>query len=246
MRMMLATALFALVGCGSGTPSGSRLMGDSNHVFLAVFGGNSSCKVDDDGVRGPRGMDMFVPFTELSDRLTTENHWNVSWLITCHNSDASVKWVSSDAPTTMQSMTIAEVAPKIQALVQENAPGHVFLAGHSYGGWLSLKTGLAVTQDVRIEGLFSIDPISRPNCTFSNPAECTQFPSDVTPAQRLQLKDRTDVWTNFYQTQTSFLHSSPATEADENVRVATGHTGIDTHSDVWAPISNRIARALAY
>ncbi len=244
MRILIALALFALVGCGSGNPSASRLMDSSDSVLLVVFGGNSSCKPDEDGVRSPRGMDMYEPFRLLSEKLTNDNGWNVTWLLTCHNSDAAVKWVSSDAPNQMQSMTIAQVAPKIQDLVAVNAPGHVYLAGHSYGGWLALKAGLALPEDVNVEGLFSIDPISRPNCTFANPAQCTQFPSDVTPAERLILKERTDTWVNFYETQTSFLHSSPTAEADENLQVATTHTGIDSHTNVWTRLTARIAQAL--
>lgn len=244
MRILMALALVALVGCGSGNPSASRLMQSSDSVFLVVFGGNSSCKPDADGLVSPRGMDMFDPFRRLSDQLTNDNGWAVTWLLTCHNADAAVKWMSSDAPARMQSMTIAQVAPKIQELVAANEPGHVYLAGHSYGGWLALKTGIALAEDVRIEGLFSIDAISRPNCTFANPAECTQFPSDVTREHRRALAERTDTWVNYYETQTSFLHSSPAEEADDNVLVPTSHTGIDTHANVWTSLTSRIARAL--
>lgn len=244
MRIVMALALLASVGCGSGNPSASRLLGDSESVLMVVFGGNQSCKVGDDGVRGPRGMDMFVPFRALNDRLTNDNGWHVTWLVTCHNSDAAVKWVSSDTPAEIQSMTIAEVAPKIEALAEANSPGHVYVAGHSYGGWLALKAGLALSDDVALEGLFTIDAISRPNCTLTNPGQCTRFPSDVTTADRARLKDRTDLWSNFYQTQTGFLHSSPAEEADENLLVATSHTGIDTHESVWAKLSARIADSL--
>lgn len=246
MRIVTAFALLALVGCGSGNPSGSRLMGSSESVLMVVFGGNQSCKVGDDGLRGPRGMDMFAPFRVLNDRLTNDNGWNVTWMATCHNSDAAVQWVSSDTPNQIQTMTIAQVAPKIEALAEANSPGHVYIAGHSYGGWLALKAGLALSQDVAIEGLFTIDAISRPNCTLTSPAQCTRFPSDVTTAERGRLKERTDVWANFYQTQTGFLHSSPAAEADENLQVATSHTGIDTHDNVWTKLTGRIAQALVY
>ncbi len=244
MRTLVALALFAVVGCGSGNPGGSRLMDSSDSVFLAVFGGNQSCKVDDAGIRSPRGMDMYEPFRVLSEKLTIDHGWNVTWLLTCHDSDAAVKWVSSNAPEQMQSMTIAQVAPKIQDLVAANAPAQVYLAGHSYGGWLALKAGLALDEEVNVEGLFTIDAISRPNCSFANPAQCTQFPSDVTPAQRLTLKERTDTWVNFYETQTSFLHSSPAAEADENLQIATTHTAIDSHVSVWNRLTARITQAL--
>lgn len=242
MRVILSLMLaVVVVGCGA-NPSASRLMDvQSDSVFLAVFGGNASCKPDQNGQRSPLGMDMYRPFVALSDRLTTDNGWHLSWILTCHNSDASVHYVTSDDPEAMRTMPIPEVAPFVESFTTANSPGHVFIGGHSYGGWLALKVALALPDDLNIEGLFSIDAISRKNCTFANPAECTQAPTDITRDQRRTLSDRTAHWINFFENQTFYLHSSPISEADENLKVATSHTGIDTHANVWTKVTNVVA-----
>ncbi len=244
MRVILSLLLCAtVVGCGQNSSTSRLKDAQSDSVFLAVFGGNASCKPDDTGEDTPLGMDMYAPFRILDDHLTNDNGWNVTWLLTCHNSDDVVFYVTSDEPTTMREMSIPQVVPLIENLTGTNHSGHVFLAGHSYGGWLALKAGLALADDVKVEGLFSIDPISRPNCTFANPAECTQAPSDITHAQRLMLSERTDHWLNFYENQTFYLHSGPMPEADENIQVATGHTGMDTHTNVWTRLTTFVARS---
>jgi pimeloyl-ACP methyl ester carboxylesterase len=243
MRVILSTlVVWALVGCGT-SPSGSSLKGTVNRVMVVLLGGNASCKPDSRGQRSPLGQDMYAPFRNLHDRMANENGWGVDWLLTCHNSDAAVKYVTSEAPTQILSMNLEDVAPKISEMVAANESDRLYVAGHSYGGWLALKAGLALPEDVKLDGLFTIDPISRPLCSFDNPAECNRAPRDITRDQRLFLSDRTDHWTNYWEDQTWYLHSGPMEEADENIKVATGHTGIDTHATVWTHLAGMVAGA---
>lgn len=243
MRAFSGLALCVLlVGCGSGNSGSSLLSRAADGVMLVVLGGNTSCKTDAQGTQGPRGMDMYEPFQALSDRLARDGGADVSYFLACHNSDAAVHYVTSDDPDRMQTVTIAQFPSKLEQLGQNHEASQVYVAGHSYGGWLAMKAGLVLADEFEVTGLYTIDPISRENCSFSRPSGCTQAPSDITTAQRNMLSDRTEHWLNFYQTQTFYLHSSAMSQADANLLVQTSHTGIDTHPNVWARVTDEIER----
>ncbi len=243
-RMILVASSLALAACGRGQSLSSTSASTTPRVLLVVLGGNQSCKPDTNDRNSPLGMDMYLPFKELADSLGSGGSNDVSFFISCHNSDSTVHYVTSDAPDTMFNTDLAQYAGKLDGLITERQPTRVYVAGHSYGGWLAMKTGLALPTDVKIDGLFTIDAISRPNCTILHPSGCTQAPADIGIADRATLAQRTNHWLNFFQTETGFLHSSPIDQADENHQEPAPHTGIDTYPDVWSRITAEISSSM--
>lgn len=97
----------------------------------------------------------------------------------------------------------------------------VYLVGHSYGGWTSLRLGVHLSQlGQRLTGIALLDPISPSQCPanvhffgtafFMKPLEgCSLAPRDITNAEMQLLADSTDWQINFYQTRYKQLHSAP-------------------------------------
>lgn len=243
MRSLPIAILALLASCGPAPTRAALESVPTPRVLVAVLGGNSSCKRDASGQSSPLGMDMYAPFAAMAERLGRDNGFVVDWLVSCHESDAAVHYVSSTAPDSRLTMTIAQVPDKLATLQRAGEPRPMVLAGHSYGGWLVMKTGLALPADVPTAAFVTIDPISRETCSITRPSGCTQAPTDVTGPQRAQLRGRVRAWHNFYQTRTGLLHSSAIPEASGNDQLDQPHTGIDTDPAVWRKIEDLALQA---
>lgn len=112
-------------------------------------------------------------------------------------------------------------------------PTHVYLIGHSHGGWLMLNTAKLWRGEADLRRLFTIDAISYQRCTqtylifnrlmkglsiaqLTKDPECTRFPSDIAPYAPLIRKKISGLWTNFYQTKFWVVHSLGSPSADSN------------------------------
>ncbi len=149
-------------------------------------------------------------------------------------------------------------------------PTHVYLIGHSHGGWLMLKTAQVWQHRADLRRLFTIDPISYQRCTQSylifnrlikglslstltKDKECTRFPSDIEPHAAAIRKNISEMWTNFYQNQFLFVHSDRSTAADSNRQLSYNdlkgldfaHKAIIDDRKVWQAISLQISGDLA-
>lgn len=199
--------------------------------LLVGMGGNASCNAED----SPEGMGMFDSFIALRDQLATDTDQTIPYFVTCYNSGASKLFyqISQEEGLT-RTGTMEKVIQDLLSLIDKTTDVRVILTGHSYGGWLALKTTLALAEKgVHNFGLFTVDAISRLNCTWENPANCTSAPNDITSAEYDKIAITSEHWANFYQTQTFFLHSSAISQAGQNTKIATTHSQIDSHTTVW-------------
>lgn len=206
---------------------------------MALMGGRGSCGQDAQGNQSPFAMSNYPQFRSMIDSLISRGTV-VNFLVSCYQGSNVIKQITSDAPASIVSGDIETTKRKVASMVAALLPAQTFLMGHSYGGWLAMKTALALGQGAAVAGLFTIDPISPVTCTFTRPEGCTAAPSDVTGAQRDLLAAQTGNWTNFYQTSTFYLHSSVINQADENQHIDAEHTAIDTDRQVWNTIGAEI------
>jgi pimeloyl-ACP methyl ester carboxylesterase len=231
----------AATGCGSGTDLSQGTSVARPSVLLAVLGGNTSCGRDGNVGSSPYGQDMWRPLEQLQTTLT-EDGFRVDYFVSCHNSDSALHYATSEAPRQVQTVAYAQTPVLIDALRESTGAERVYVAGHSYGGWLAMKTTLALESD--IDGLVTIDPISRVNCTFTFPFGCTTSPTDIAEDDRELLAERTNSWENFYQTRTGYLHATPIAQADANTELMVGHTQIESEVAVWSTFARQVRTLL--
>jgi pimeloyl-ACP methyl ester carboxylesterase len=227
----------ALTACGNDDASDTSGIGKEERVLLVVMGGNTSCARDADGRNSPRGMSMYEPFTQLVSDLEGQGRV-VDYLLTCHTSSATVQAFGSDDPDTLLQLDRAAFQAKLAQLKVREADSKVYMAGHSYGGWLAMKTALEL--DIRYDGMFTIDPISRETCTFTRPFGCTSAPGDINTSMRELIRQRSGTWANYYQTRTGYLRSSAIAQAHENAELEYSHVDIDTAPEVWSRLTESV------
>jgi pimeloyl-ACP methyl ester carboxylesterase len=212
-------------------------------AMMVVMGGFNSCHTDASGKPSPWGMPMFQAAEKAASQAHQANpDLTVSWFISCHTTDDIAWFITSEHPT-VRAANLADVPAWIEDLKRQTASSTIHALGHSYGGWLSMKALLALAEEDSLNSLFTVDPISRVDCSFTQPQGCLSAPRDITAPQRQILSKRTGTWKNFFQTQTSYLHSSAIPEADANLELATTHTRMDTDATVWRFFGNDLARS---
>lgn len=140
------------------------------------------------------------------------------------------------------------------------------LIGQSHGGWTAMKAVLHMKRPVEV--LTTSDPISVENCHaaafsastvghtvlgFEPWPGCTEAPQDL-KADFKKIAAKTGQWNNFYQTETTFLHSGKIREADFNKRLTfqgwslnpfRGHAWTEGDSRVWGKLMQSVKSALA-
>jgi len=233
-----ATVLISLgffTACGMQTSS--SLMGgkDPSPLFVAM-GGNTSCKDADDRYN-PRLIGLFRPMSTLIEKLKSELNIPSQTIVSCYDDSATVFYNIEGSNEVLEG-TPEEFAQSIHDFMGENSA--IMLIGHSYGGWLTMKTAVALSQTEQLSGVFTVDPISRRDCSFSNPSGCTSAPRDFSAAELDGIKNASNIWSNYWQNQTFYLHSSPIAQADNNVKIATSHSNIDVHQATWQNIEQGV------
>jgi pimeloyl-ACP methyl ester carboxylesterase len=187
----------------------------------------------------------------------------VQWVLTCFPGSSDFLHVFDEIEQ-LQGIGMARshtMRPeKLAAFLQKRFPRttRITWVGHSWGGWLALKTTLALAAlpagtRPTVALLGTIDPISGAECRPKRMAEtlweyifghltprpeCTRAPQDLA-----KWEGR---WLNFYQTQARHLHSGPAGARDEFRVVIPGypestdsfgpHLEIDSRPEVWDQI----------
>ncbi len=143
----------------------------------------------------------------------------------------------------------------VRHYVEASSPSHIYLTGHSYGGWTALQLGVRLIADGRaLAGTMLIDPISPFQCsanvlTFSvlsfakAPEGCLKAPRDMLHRDMEDLARNSGWQLNIYQTQLSFLHSGPMTYGGwQNQQIQSFshytpfgdvHTALATDPRVW-------------
>lgn len=239
--LSLSSALLTLVGCGAQEPSETAGSDDSEGLLLVLLGGNASCIEDADGQPSPEWMDMQGPFRDLAKHASDNQGRGprrVSMLSTCHQLDSLLHWTTSDRHDDPSIADLQRTGEIIESFRVSTQSRHVILIGHSYGGWLAMKLASAA-EIMGLEGLFTIDPISRVHCSVSRPLGCTAAPQDFDSDARDRIAQVSGRWINFWQNRTLYLHSSIIPEANANQQIDAGHTAIDNHAAVWSTITKQ-------
>ena len=99
-------------------------------------------------------------------------------------------------------------------------PDHIYLAGHSYGGWTAMHLGVHLAKTGHnVSGITTFDPISPFQCpagilsssfvvSAQAPAGCLMAPRDLVEADMDLLRQENGLLVNFYQTTFTRLHAS--------------------------------------
>lgn len=247
-QAVVSIGLLAMTGCGQQAQNSLPSSVPQVKPMFVLMGGYTTCDERRDGssdsqtvVENPAAAPdpnrvLELPrFRELLAK--APNYFGVTpeYVVSCYSAqDNSIYFLTSRAPNEIRSSERPEFIETIENMMTTGAP--IYLIGHSHGGWLSIKTANDLAQNHRLKALFSIDPISRTGCTTSIFSNCTSAPRDISTQERQFIKSKTEKWQNFYQTETSYLHSSPIDQATINLKVTAPHTEIQLTDIVWQSI----------
>jgi hypothetical protein len=213
-----------------------------NKPLVIAMSGFSTCRSNDsyhNGKPGPLGGQMFRKVEEFSNHIREAFGVEPVVLSSCFTKGANLIVSSSENPNSVSSPSDEDYLNSLRDVMTQFS--NVYVVGHSYGGWLGMK--LLETYDGdhdKVEFLYSIDPISRKLCFFTNPKECVTSPKDILDPERRHINEVTKLWVNPWQLETRFLHSSIIPEADENPRLEIDHFDLDTSDIIWSDMKSRI------
>jgi len=122
---------------------------------------------------------------------------------------------------------IDAAAYRINEVINETENHVLYLVGHSWGGWLSMKLSTLLPPDINIAALVTIDPISPLDCWPNQYIrlgrgyikDCKQAPRDIGYDEQQLILDRVGgEWMHYYQRQFYFAMSGPIEALETDVR----------------------------
>jgi len=241
LHVLVALAGFSMGGWAAGP----------DKALFVILGGYNSCENSSRSDLPPLGIGMAPGFSKVLKTAQTKNRARTfQYIIGCLEdspppSGEGLFVHSRDAKKLLYGDT-KQILKEVEAIAKAEPGTAVFVAGHSYGGWMSMYLASQFSKDVNLQGLFTLDPIS-PAC---GPAEvvfgddaCHQAPRDL---DNKKIKAKTAAWVNFYQTDDSWLTSSSIGEAENHhVNSSWGpHGDLDSDSKVWKRVEDVVLKAL--
>lgn len=244
LTQLLTMVLFA--GCGASHQFTSTKNADQPpRPLLVAMAGRSTC--DDSGVEGapagPAGSKVYKKALIAAVKLEQVFGVKPSIITTCFTGNSELMESASASQWVVTTPTDDEFFADAQAQMTEAT--HVFVIGHSYGGWLAMKlvdahSSLDSSRDTdSVKALFTIDPISKNLCSFTSPRGCFSAPEDFDTAARGRIKDTTGIWVNPWQDTTVYLHSSAITQADRNPKFDLAHNSIPESEVIWSDFAEQ-------
>lgn len=242
--IILGSSLFA---CGpmngrSSIVSTSLNLPEIRPLIVGMSGYSTCTESSDyhDGELGPLGAQLFRQVEPIMAQITEKLNVAPALLASCFTDDRELITSSSLDGWKVNNPSDQDYLTSIQQQMEFFT--HVFVVGHSYGGWLSMKL-VESYQGVadKIKTLHTIDPISKELCYFDNVSECLSAPRDIKEPAREHIKANTETWVNAWQDVTFFLHSSPIPEADQNPQYEVEHWDIDNNEELWEDINRQVA-----
>jgi hypothetical protein len=189
-------------------------------------------------------MDLIEMFDAAKSAVATiEGIQEPAYLISCYGFDPeSISYVLSSNPEKVRFSKVANMEADFAKLLKDTANPIVFAVGHSYGAYTALKMISTSTNETKISGLVTLDAISKVGCTPANalpavleygpaPKECLEAPSDITEEEQKNILAKSPTWLNFYQTDSTILHSGEFSYA-KNFKMHYEGTKIKPHMDV--------------
>lgn len=251
-RLFVVFNILATLLCGCGPMSGQKAI-TSGYIrlpeirpLIVGMSGYSTCTESrdyHDGELGPLGAQLFRKIEPMVEQITDKLNVAPAVLASCFTDNRDLIASSSMDGWKVEDMRDEDYLQKLNQ--QMDFFTHVFVVGHSYGGWLSMKL-VESYQGVadKIKTLHTIDPISKELCYFDNVSECLSAPRDIKKPAREHINASTAIWVNAWQDVTFFLHSSPIAEADQNPKYDVEHWDIDNNDELWDEIHRQVATSL--
>lgn len=234
--------------------------------IIVMIGGFNSCpsRLWGDIHQGNMG----IASRRLLSMVTTNNEVaDTEYVVSCFlRSNQDVRFVSSydEGEREYYGHKDALIA-EVTTLASRHPNHRVYIAGHSYGGWLAMYLAEHLPAWVNISLMMTLDPISTVNCrptTFIrsylsstwrvNPAQgCTESPTDLST---IGIGNRVRNWLNYYQVTYSILHSGYIAQAKGNAMLSfdttyflgyKAHVSMEEDDRVWTPFHKEVALDLA-
>lgn len=220
-------------------------------ILMVTLGGYNSCSKSTRSDLPPLGTGLYPRSDKMSQAVSTKSRGlKILWIAACLEGDAPPdgegQYVHYDQPKHLSYGDARKIRNEIEAVAKAEPGIPVFIAGHSYGGWMSMYLAEELNASVKIAGLFTVDPIG-PACGpagvfFGDPA-CHSAPDDF---DNKAILKRVGTWVNFYQTADSWLTSSAIAEAENHEVIQTWgpHGDIDSDPGVWKRIQQAVEKAV--
>lgn len=206
--------------------------------FFVVMGGYKSCQHPFDAP-GPIDLSLFTAFHALRVEMRQQTGYDIPYVMSCYeDKNPVVRFTTSAAPGQVITAEESDLASVIKPLVNPGTP--VVFIGHSYGGWLAMKTIAAMGMQQRVATLFTLDPISANECSRPFMPGCRRAPTDFGAEQLEMIAASTGEWINMYQRITPYLMSDKIPYADVNECRFLKHGQMDTDPKVWAVIRGKL------
>jgi len=196
--------------------------GPGQRVY-ALLGGYLSCKNDKNNAVTLEGSRMALILSDLMAELKSAGKEDPVSLVSCYSWDATnITYILSSDPTKTVTSTVDEMIATFNSLLAGTKKPNLYMVGHSYGGWTSMKIATNLKANSKISALITVDPISKQNCTpntiinyvNSQPdSRCKEPPADFVSERIDEIASRTNLWLNVYQTDFEALHSGPISAA---------------------------------
>jgi hypothetical protein len=241
--------ILTLAACGPN--DGSRLSGMAPKPDLYIgMSGFGTCKAKTYfGHRTPLTMKLFSPFKDLLDLSKNPKEYVAG----CHDLlTGQWRYINSKDQKIIHGSR-QELLDELKEAIQESNSDRQFLVGYSHGADL-IMDALTDSYKGTDRFLFTIDPISSAcnsktiaNLKLSPNINCTQAPASTDHSL-----GPLDYWANFYQTKSSYLHSSKVEDAHENFQIPMetynylsprAHMDMDTHPGIWKLINQFVKKA---
>ncbi len=214
-------------------------------AFFVVSGGSASCKVDTNR-RFPS------PFTTLISKrfrqmlAKSRGSVRIKFVLTCFTLPATspIFFSGSDHQNQIFSGNLSQLRSLVDSyLVGLGAP-QVYFIGHSWGGWLGMNLAHSLSlypgPPASLRLIATLDPISKIHCRWLHRGECDRAPTDISQIQQQRIAALSNLWLNFFQTQSHLIHSGPVTFASQNYQVSAPHPDMNTHEGIWKILEEHI------
>ncbi len=242
--LMQMVGFLLLPGCGTAPDYSNTQAADRDRKLLSVvMGGNGSCGTAQGRNNSPLAISMYPRFAALRDMVQNSTGMRTEhFVLSCFTLAGKLFLTTSDDTQHITAASPGDVEAQVTALYQREAPAHLLIVGHSYGGWLAMQTAKLLDGSISVGTFATIDAISPVKCSINNLRGCLSAPTDISPAEYAAIGSRAPRWLNFYGTKTPFLHSSAIAMAMENTPLSSEHTDIDNRQDVWDRVQQEVLR----
>jgi hypothetical protein len=224
-----------LTNCSFESSSLSTSESGSSRILVVLNSGRDTCELTPSGDFSPLHSQFYKAYLQSKGYIQgVRSHYTIEEVLSCYTANGRI-WFLNLEKKLLQANEHGFIS-YIEG--EQDSFDHRYIVGHSYGGWLSMHIGAETRFDY--EALFTIDPISKINCTFTYPVGCKTYPQDFNKEKRETIRANTFQWTNIYQNKTWYLHSASIPEAHRNIKVNMSHTNMVEDQRIWGLFNDAV------